>query len=227
MKIAHMKTLLAPFLEVKFDDGKPGRFKGYGSTFGNVDLGKDKCIKGCFERSLGEHKKAGTLPACYWMHDRTEPIADWLDVHEDSKGLAVEGQLWTGDNETECSRKAGNVLRGTGPKGLSIGYSTKKYEFDQKTGIRSLIDVDLPEISVVGYGMNPKALVTSIKSLFDDGAVPTIREFEEFLREAGLSASQAKAFLATGYKGIVREADTKTADEVIQGLKNLREALRG
>lgn len=223
-----MNTLTTPFLEVKFDASTPGRFKGYGSTFGNVDLGKDRCIKGCFERSLGEHAKAGTLPSMCWMHDRSEPVGDWIDVAEDSKGLRMEGQLWTGDNETEASRKSGNMLRGTGPKGLSMGYVTKKYAFDQKTGVRDLQDVDLMEVSIVGYGMNPKALVHSIKSQLADGLVPTIRDVEEILRDAGFSAAQAKALLSQGWKGVERDADThQTAGQEIKELMRLRAILRG
>lgn len=223
-----MKTLITPFLEVKLDAGAPGRFKGYGSTFGNVDLGKDVCVKGCFVRSLGEHKSGGTLPAMYWMHDRSEPIGDWIDVGEDAKGLVVEGQLYHGDSATECSKKAANVLRGTGPKGLSIGYKTKDSHYDAKTGVRSLKDVDLPEISVVGYGMNPKAVVTHIKSLFEDGLVPTVREVEELLRDAGFSAVQAKSFIASGWKGVERDADNQkiTADE-IKELMRFQRLLRG
>lgn len=223
-----MRTIVAPLMEFKLDSAQPGRFKGYGSTFGNVDFGNDRCVKGCFERSLKEHAKAGTMPAMYWMHDRSEPIGDWLEMSEDSKGLKVEGQLWVGSAETECSRKACNMLKGTGPKGLSIGYKTKRYSMDQKTGVRTLEDVDLPETSVVGYGMNPKALVTSIKSLFADGMVPTIREWEEFLRDAGLSAAQAKAFLADGFKGIARDADAeKSREQLIQELKAVRAMYRG
>jgi HK97 family phage prohead protease len=221
-----MRSLLAPF-EVKLDAGQPGRFKGYGSTFGNVDLGKDKVAKGAFTRSLGEHVKAGTLPAMYWMHDRSEPVGDYLDMGEDAKGLWTEGQLWTGDNETECSRKSMNLLKGTSPKGMSIGYGTKKYSFDQKTGIRTLEDVDLYEVSIVGYGMNPKALITHIKSLVEDGETPTIRDLEEVLRDAGLSANQAKAILSSGYKALQRDAEIPTAADEIKALLRMRAALRG
>lgn len=222
-----MRDILAPFMEVKFDAGKPGRFKGYGSTFGNVDLGKDRCAKGCFGRSLGEHAKAGTKPAMYWMHDRSEPVGDWLDMGEDAKGLPCEGQLWTGDQETETSRKARNFLMGTAPKGLSIGYGTKKYSFDQKTGVRTLEDVDLYEVSIVGYGMNPKAVVTHIKSLCEDGLIPSVRDLEQLLRDAGLSANQAKALLSHGYGSIVRDAEVPTAEEDMRNLLRLRSLLRG
>jgi hypothetical protein len=223
-----MNILFAPMLEFKLDATQPGRFKGYGSTFGNVDLGKDRCVKGCFARSLAEHAKNGTKPAMNWMHDKTEPVGDWIDANEDSKGLMLEGQLWTGDQETECSRKAANMLRGTGPKGLSMGYKTQKFGYDQKTGVRSLEDVDLMEVSVVGYGMNPKAVVTHIKSLFSDGLAPTVRDIEELLRDAGFSAAQAKAFIATGWKGVEREAvPQKTMGEEIQELLRLRAIMRG
>jgi HK97 family phage prohead protease len=167
------------------------------------------------------------------MHDRSEPIGDWMDVREDARGLVVEGQLWTGEAETEASRKALNLMRGTGPKGLSIGYGTKKYEFDQKTGVRTLQDVDLFEVSVVGYGMNPKALVTNVKNLFVDGRSPTIRELEEILRDAGFSVNQAKALLSSGYKGIVRDADAlehlnqESAADEMREIRRLRDALRG
>jgi HK97 family phage prohead protease len=222
-----LNTLLTKMLEFKLDDGKPGQFQGYGSTFDNVDLGKDKCVKGCFARTLTEHKTDNTLPAMYWMHDPKEPIGDWTEVREDSKGLFVSGQLWTGTQETECSRKAMNLLKGTGPKGLSIGYKTEKQTYDQKSGVRSLHDVTLRELSVVGYGMNQKALVTHIKSLFVDGEVPTVRDVEELLRDAGFSASQAKSFIANGYKAVERDADNqKTMSEEIQELLRLRAALR-
>lgn len=209
------------------DPGQPGRFRGYGSTFGNVDLVKDVCIPGCFTKSLKESKDAGHLPAMYYHHDPKEPIGDWLEVDEDKKGLPVEGQLWIGDNETECSRKAMNMLKGTGPKGLSMGYLPTKKSRDPKNGVRSLEEVKLLEISVVGYGANPRALVTHIKSLFEDGEVPTVREVEELLRDAGFSANQAKSFIADGFKAIERDADTekKEADSIME-LQALRDIFR-
>jgi HK97 family phage prohead protease len=223
-----MRTLLAPFLEFKLDAGVTGRFRGYGSTFGNVDKGNDICVKGCFTRSLTEHKAENSLPSMYWMHDPAEPIGDWIDMTEDSKGLVVEGQLWVGDRSTECSKKALNLLQGTGKKGLSIGYKTKTSALDKKSGARLLQDVDLRELSVVGWGMNPSATVTSIKSLFAGGVVPTVRELEEYLRDAGLSATQAKAFLSDGYKGLARDAETQNTEaEDIKELRRLRAILRG
>lgn len=222
-----MDTLIVPFLEVKEDSANKGRIKGYGSTFGNVDLGKDICEKGCFSRSLKEHSANGTLPSLYYMHDRREPVGDWLSVGEDSKGLVVEGQLWL-DDDIEAARKSYKMLKGTGPKGLSIGYVTRQSSYDEKTGVRTLKDVDLLEISIVGYGMNPKAKVTSVKSLFTDGALPTIREMEAHLRDVGFSNSQAKALLADGYKALRRDdALPENAEAEIQAILRLTRTLRG
>ena len=222
-----MRTLLVPFsLKAAAKDAAPGAFQGYGSIFGNVDLGKDVCEAGCFGRSLAEHKSRGTLPAMYWMHDRSEPCGDWLSMTEDDKGLAVDGLLWTGDKAIEASRKAYNLLRGTSPKGLSIGYMARKWRYDNKTGVRTLEDVDLLEVSVVGYGMNPEALVTHVKSIIQDGNIPAVRDLEDLLRDAGLSATQAKALLAHGYRALRdAEGDAKAAD--LDALRSLRAALRG
>ena len=214
-------SLIVRLTEFKLDASTPGRFKGYGSTFGNVDLGKDICAKGCFTRTLKEHVGNGTMPAMYWMHDRREPVGDWIDMTEDAKGLKVEGQLW---DDVENGRKALRMLKGTGPKGLSIGYQTQRASYDDKKGTRTLEDVDLPEVSIVGYGMNPKALVTSIKSLCVDGQMPTIRDLEDFLRDAGMSHTQAKALLADGYKALKRDASEP--DEQAASRETLQELAR-
>jgi hypothetical protein len=205
-----MELLLAG-MEVKFEKDAPdGTFIGYGSTFGNVDLGNDVCAKGCFSRTLKEHLTSKSMPSLYWMHDRRIPIGDWTAMEEDEKGLKATGQLWIGKGIKEAEQ-AYCMLKGTGKKGLSIGYHTRKSSMDEVKKTRTLIDVDLPEVSVVGYGMNQKALVTHVKSLA--GIYPTIRELEDILREVGISASQAKALLASGYKAVRWDGDQQKSEE--------------
>ena len=48
--------------------------------------------------------------------------------------------------------------------GLSIGYKTVKADFDRAKGARLLKELDLGEISVVTFPMNPRATVSAVKS---------------------------------------------------------------
>lgn len=198
-----MFLLNAP-LELKSLDDK-GSFEGYGSTFGNVDFGNDVCVKGCFVDALKSHQKSGTLPAMYWMHDPKEPIGDWIEMTEDARGLHVKGKLWL---DTEASRKAYNLLKGTGSKGLSIGYKTKQQSRDAKTGVRSLIKVDLPEVSVVGYGMNPDALVTRVKS-DEDAYLKSLVELADAALAAQIDLGMKMEMLAKINKVPIRDGTGK------------------
>jgi hypothetical protein len=74
-------------------------------------------------------------------------------------------------------------------KGLSIGYNTIDYEYNNETKIRTLKEVELWEISLVTFPANVNATITGIKA-FEEAK--NIREFENVLREAGLSFNQAK-----------------------------------
>jgi len=205
-----------------------GEFVGMGSTFGNVDLGGDVVVAGAFRETLAEWKARGELPLLAWYHDMGEPIGDWLDMSEDSVGLSCRGQLWVdGDRRTEAAVKARNMLTGTGPKGLSIGYGIRDAEEATRDGksVRLLKSVELYEVSVVPFGMNPRALVTDAKSasLFSSGSLVDIRTAESLVRDVlGLSAKQAKAFLADGYKGLRRD---DAAPEALAGIADLIQSL--
>jgi hypothetical protein len=92
------------------------------------------------------------------------------------------------------------MMKGTGPKGLSIGYFVRDWEDIEFNGgmVRQLKEIELLEVSVVGFAMNPKAEVEQVKS----SKLLTKREMEKVLRDAGLSKKQSKAFIATGYNAI-------------------------
>ena len=69
------------------------QFEGYGSIFGNVDLGGDVVIRGAFKRSLSAHKTAATLPPMFWMHRPDAVPGVWLEMRENESGLYVKGEL--------------------------------------------------------------------------------------------------------------------------------------
>jgi uncharacterized protein len=207
-------TLHIPF-ELKGALKDDGSFEGYGSTFGNVDLGKDRVVEGAFDRTLAAHKKEGTLPSMYFSHIGSEPIGDWKFIETDKKGLWGSGQLWIGKGIPKAEQ-AYMMMKGTGKKGLSIGYASVRSSYDDKKGIRNLEDVDLYEISPTSMPMNPKATVTGVKDA--SGNFLSKRELEQALRDVmGCSASEAKAFLAKGYAGLCE--DREDASPELSGIK--------
>lgn len=212
-----METKVVPFIEVKALEAK-GEFVGYGSTFGNVDHGGDIVVEGAFKRSLKQHIADGTMPAMLFNHDAGEPIGHWTQIAEDSKGLRMQGQLWVGQGIAKAEQ-AYQMLSHAGMKGLSIGYATKTSEIDAKTRARKLTDLDIFEVSPVALPMNPKALISTIKSLKSIDGIATIREFEKLLRDVGLTQSEAKAFCAEGYKGLNHRDGGNDLDEIAAALR--------
>ena len=207
-----IKHALIPF-EIKAEDqtSDRGMFEGYGSVFGNVDFGGDIVRAGAFSKSLQEWQGKGQMPQLLYYHDSSNIIGDWLEMSEDAKGLKVKGKLWiNGESKLEDAVRAHNVMRGTGPKGLSIGYSVKEFEMIEFNGgmIRELIEVELFEVSVAPFAMNPKADVTAVKK----NDLLSKREVEKKLRDAGFSRESSKAILAGGYDALVRDAKAAELD---------------
>lgn len=196
------------------EDKEMGYFEGWGSVFNGVDHGGDSIAKGAYTKSLEEWNNKSQLPALLWQHEMSNPIGNWMEMKEDDKGLYVKGQLWVkGTQRIEQAVVAHNMLTGTGPKGLSIGYAVKDFEMMEYEGgsVRLLKEIKLYEVSVVSYPMDPKAEITQAKSLVDgEGKVHDIRTFEKTLRDAGLSRSQAKTLISGGYKAL---CDTDDLDE--------------
>ncbi|MCE5270381.1 HK97 family phage prohead protease [bacterium] len=182
-----------------------GVFSGYGSVFDVVDSYNEVVAKGAFTRSLEAMKQKQRMPALLWQHNSNEPVGVYAEMHEDETGLFVQGQLAM---KTARGAEAYELLRMGAISGLSIGYNVVKEEQDKGTGITVLKEIDLWEVSLVTFPANDAARVQTVKTILESGELPTIREMERFLREAGFSQSQAKAFLAHGYNALsLREAD--------------------
>lgn len=197
MKIERLQTAF----EIKALDDK-GTFKGYGSVFGNKDSYNEIVAKGAFSRSLTEHKAKGTMPAMLWMHNPDQPIGVYTNVAEDDKGLAVEGNLAL---KTQAGAEAYELMKMNALSGLSIGYRVAKSQFDKPNNARVLTDLDLYEISPVTFPANDAARVSTVKALED---IKTIREFEEFLRDAGGFSRAAAAEIArSGFKARTEPRD--------------------
>jgi uncharacterized protein len=190
-----------------------GEFEGMASTFDNVDLGGDVIERGAFTEDLNIWRAKKQLPLMTWFHDMMKPIGDFKEVTETNEGLFVRGKLWVGQKATELSRMAHNMLTGTGPKALSIGFSSSDTGEEVRDGerVRTIRKIQLFEIAVVPFGMNPLALVTSAKN--SEGGIVDKRTFEKILRDAGLSSRQAKTFISGGYDALTRDASEFEEEE--------------
>lgn len=168
-------------------------FEGYGSTFGNVDLGDDVVLPGAFKQSLIRHKADGLPPQMFWMHQPDQVPGKWTELAEDTKGLYVKGEL----ADTQLGNEMRTLLNMKAVRGLSIGFAIEDRQKDvsyDADGNRLLHKIDLWEVSLVSLAMNPMARITASKArLSQDGEyVPTAREFEKHLRDAGCSKNVAR-----------------------------------
>lgn len=196
-------------IEVKFStedmDAKTGEFSGYGAVFGNVDSYGDVIAPGAFKTNLREWRAAKKLPPMLiqhggWMMGDMDalPIGIWTEMEEDDTGLKVKGRIINLD--TERGKTIYGAMKEGALDGMSIGYRAKKFTLGTKPEEprRKLEQIELFEVSVVTFPANGKARVSSVKSAEQ---IKTIRDFEDFLRDAGgFSNAAAKAIASRGFK---------------------------
>lgn len=162
-----------------------GEFEGYASTFGNVDLGGDICVSGCFAESL--QKRPASKVKMLLHHDTRRPCGAWSVMSEDSRGLYVKGRTLL---STTDGRETYEFIRAEVFDAMSIGFRTLADEIDRTNGVRKILKADLMEVSIVLFGMNPRAAITGVKSAADY-TTQDFRDIEAALRDEGLSRADA------------------------------------
>jgi len=221
-----IKAKLTIPLEIKALSDR--EFEGHGSIFGNEDLGGDIVLPGAFTKSLSDHDSKGSIPQMFWMHDPSRVPGKWTEMSENKDGLRVKGVL----AETPLGDEIHTLLTMDAVRGLSIGYMPVDTDWD-KDGRRLIKQVDLWEVSVVSLPMNPLAQVTHAKSQLSAMGeyVPTPKEFEHILRDAGCSRKVAKTIIHKMSMGTsltdVDDPERDAADMEIMGdITTLSESLK-
>jgi HK97 family phage prohead protease len=217
--IGHRETR-AYALQIKAT-GDDGTIEGYGSVFNVLDTYSDIISPGAFAATIAAHKAAGTMPAMLWQHECDEPIGVWTEMSEDSKGLRIKGKLCL---ETSSGKDAYALLKMGALNGLSIGFVSKQWLYDQETDLRTLTEIDLWEVSLVTFPANEKARLTHIKAAEISG-ITTTRQAEKALRDAGFSADAAKAFMAEAKRIALDERDAHEAAAAIRSANRLLDLL--
>lgn len=210
------KNISVP-VELKMDPNNSteqyGVFEGYGSMFGNTDLGNDVIEKGAFRESLMNRppEKVKLL----YQHKSDMPIGVFDEIREDENGLYVKGRLAL---KTKAGQEAYELLKMGALDGLSIGFKTdpKNVSYEERGKVRRIKKVDLMEVSLVTFPMNPKATVRLVK-----GEDISIREWEKGLRDAfQLSRSEAK-LCAKALEDCFDQREADPTSELVDAIKNL------
>jgi len=202
---------------------KEMRFSGYGAVFGNTDSYGDVIEPGAFANTLSQAQKSGVFPSMLMQHggwgmtaQDMMPIGVWDKLSEDGNGLVSEGIL----ADTPRGQEAYTLMK-MAPRpaitGLSIGYIAKKFTARSKPDEprRRLHEIDLMEISLVTFPANGKSRVLDVKS---EGF--TERDFEQLMQDAGLSRSEARIVINSGFKSLIAMRDAGSSE-----LSQLHEAL--
>lgn len=125
------------------------RFAGYAAVFGHPDRGGDVVKAGAFSRAL--QRGAGAVPLL-WQHEPGRPIGRIEYLKEDKRGLRVIARL----SEGAAGREAAALLKDGAVGGLSFGYRVREARGEAP---RELTDLELVEVSLVTFPMQPKARV--------------------------------------------------------------------
>ena len=132
-------------------------FEGYASLFNVADGAGDVVAPGAFTRSL--RKRPARRVRMLYQHFAHEPIGVWLEIREDARGLYVKGRLI---DDVERARDVQALIAKGALDGLSIGFRTIRARRDRITNVRTLLEIELWEISVVTFPLLDGSHVTGI-----------------------------------------------------------------
>lgn len=190
-----------------------GNFTGYGSVYSVVDQGGDIVAPGAFAESLSAMMAKNKMPAMLFGHQAGQlPVGAYQSVKEDPAGLWLDGNLAT---DTQRGGDLHKLMKMKAISGLSIGFVTRDDSYDRVTGVRTIKKADLWEVSLVNFPMNDAARVQSVKSI---ELIEDLKYAEQYLRDAGLSRTEAKAFIAR-----VKSLGPRDAGE--DDMKQLRDSI--
>lgn len=179
-----------------------GFFSGYCSVFDVEDSYGDVVKKGAYADTIKAWMDKGKMPPILWQHNRGEVIGVWTKLYEDDHGLYGEGKLLIDD--VAKAKEAHALMKHGAIDGLSIGYKVNKWSYNEDSEVLELLAIDLKEVSVVTFPANEDSRIDNVKSILMKGELPTLPEFEKFLREAGFSKTQATAIAGHGLRVLIQ-----------------------
>jgi HK97 family phage prohead protease len=200
------RKILAKFNDVKMDmvDENVGIIEGYASTFGNVDLGGDRVMKGAFNQTL-MHKNTRKV---FFDHFYGVPdVAGVGTFSVDEKGLYMKAELPLDATDVKNAFIKIKFLLSKGEDmGLSIGYNTVKSRMTAE-GIRDLLELAMMETSITPFPMNTEALIMSAKSR-KIGYQAKKNAWQTIVRKSKTDAPDGNQLNEGDYKSLIEELKT-------------------
>ncbi|MEQ8176674.1 MAG: HK97 family phage prohead protease [Syntrophomonadaceae bacterium] len=164
-------------VEIRADEGSPPKLVGYAAVFNSLseDMGwfREQIKPGAFANSI----KNSDIRAL-WNHNPDYVLgrnrAGTLSLVEDEKGLKIE----ITPPDTTWARDLMESMRRGDVDQMSFGFRTKQDEWDErdpKNVVRTLIEVELFDVSPVTYPAYPATSigVRSAKDIYDSHAAET------------------------------------------------------
>lgn len=130
------------------------RIAGYASIFNIADKGGDIVLKGAFAGA------ARSVPLL-WQHDSKEPVGFVERLVEDAHGLRIVARVVASGRGADAAA----LLRAGAIDGLSFGYRVKAARPDRVRGVRELSALELVEVSLVTFPMQPLARVLGFSTV--------------------------------------------------------------
>ena len=127
--------------------------EGYASVFGVVDSYNDVVVKGAFTNTLINDAKR--VKFC-WQHNMDDVIGKIIEMREDDRGLWFRAKI----SNTSKGKDVAILVEDDALDEVSFAYRTKRFVWNEETGVRKLLEVELIEISLVTRAANPQAVIT-------------------------------------------------------------------
>lgn len=170
--------------EIKDIDAKSMTVTGYWSKFGNVDYDDDIIASGAATKTIAERGPMGSNEIFFLnQHNWSQPHGKPMVLEAQEKGIYFESKI----APTSYGKDA-LVLYAEGiVVQHSIGFSTVKADYDQKTGVRTIKEIKLYEGSNVTLGANPDTPFTGFKSLTMSEINDQISKMIKLLKDGSLT----------------------------------------
>jgi hypothetical protein len=182
-------------------------------------------MAGAFRRTLKE-KKLSSIKMLR-DHDTRKVVGKWLEMREDERGLYCKGKLFaTGEGAIQLAKETLTLMREQALDAMSMGYRTTKAAWDEETGVRKLLDVDLWEVSIVTFPMNEMATVDAVKNDL------TKRDIERILREGGAPNEFAKIVASHGFDEATKRLGSRReggegSDQIAELIRKFNAEMKG